>query len=33
MEIEKNDNGIVGYITNNSFLDGTIHRAMRKIVI
>ncbi len=28
--IEKNKTGIVAFITNNSFLDGTIHRQMRK---
>jgi predicted helicase len=28
--IEKNGNGIVAMITNNSFLDGIIHRQMRK---
>jgi hypothetical protein len=28
--IEKNKTGIVAMITNNSFLDGTIHRQMRK---
>ncbi|MFZ1321525.1 MAG: type ISP restriction/modification enzyme [Ignavibacteria bacterium] len=28
--IEKNKNGIVAMITNNSFLDGIIHRQMRK---
>ena len=28
--IEKNKNGIVAMITNNSFLDGRIHRQMRK---
>lgn len=28
--IEKNNSGIVGMITNNSFLDGLIHRQMRK---
>jgi predicted helicase len=28
--IEKNDSGIVAMITNNSFLDGRIHRQMRK---
>ncbi|MFH1162316.1 MAG: type ISP restriction/modification enzyme [Candidatus Jorgensenbacteria bacterium] len=28
--IEKNGNGIVAMITNNSFLDGKIHRQMRK---
>lgn len=28
--IEKNGTGIVGFITNNSFLDGATHRAMRK---
>jgi len=28
--IEKNKNGIVAMITNNSFLDGNIHRQMRK---
>ncbi len=28
--IEKNNSGIVGMITNNSFLDGIIHRQMRK---
>lgn len=28
--IEKNGNGILAYISNNSFLDGVIHRQMRK---
>ncbi len=28
--IEKNVNGILAYISNNSFLDGVIHRQMRK---
>lgn len=28
--IEKNGNGILAYISNNSFLDGLIHRQMRK---
>lgn len=28
--IEKNNSGIMAMITNNSFLDGTIHRQMRK---
>ncbi len=28
--IEKNGTGILAYISNNSFLDGTIHRQMRK---
>ena len=28
--IEKNGNGVVAMITNNSFLDGNIHRQMRK---
>jgi len=27
--IEKNGNGIVGMVTNNSFLDGVVHRKMR----
>lgn len=31
--IEKNGNGIVAMITNNSFLDGGIHRQMRKHLI
>ncbi|MDR0376688.1 MAG: N-6 DNA methylase, partial [Spirochaetaceae bacterium] len=29
-KIEKNGEGVVGIITNNSFLDGLIHRQMRK---
>jgi len=29
-KIEKNKKGIVGYISNNSYLSGTIHRGMRK---
>lgn len=29
-KIEKNGEGIIGIITNNSFLDGLIHRQMRK---
>jgi len=29
-KIEQNGGGIVGYITNNSYLDGVIHRQMRK---
>jgi len=29
-KIEQNDNGIVGIITNNGYLDGIIHREMRK---
>jgi predicted helicase len=28
--IQKNENGILAYISNNSFLDGIIHRQMRK---
>ena len=28
--IEKNGEGVLGFITNNSFLDGLIHRQMRK---
>ena len=28
--IDKNGNGILAYISNNSFIDGTIHRQMRK---
>ncbi len=28
--IEKNQEGVIGYITNNSFLDGVIHRRMRE---
>jgi predicted helicase len=28
--IEKNGQGIVAYISNNSFIDGIIHRQMRK---
>ena len=28
--VEKNGEGIVGFITNNSFLDGIIHREMRR---
>ena len=31
--IEKNGEGIIGMITNNSFLDGVIHRQMRKHLI
>ena len=31
--IEKNKEGILAYITNNSFLDGIIHRNMRKHLI
>lgn len=29
-KIEKNGKGIIGYISNNSYLSGTIHRGMRK---
>lgn len=29
-KIQQNQQGIVGYITNNSYLDGIIHRQMRK---
>jgi Predicted helicase len=29
-KIEQNKQGVVGYITNNSYLDGIIHRQMRK---
>ena len=29
-KIEKNDKGIIGIISNNSYLDGLIHRVMRK---
>jgi hypothetical protein len=32
-KIEQNGKGILGFITNNSYLDGTIHRAMRKKLI
>lgn len=28
--IEKNGEGILAYISNNSFIDGIIHRQMRK---
>lgn len=31
--VEKNGNGIFGFITNNSFLDGLIHRQMRKSLL
>lgn len=31
--IEKNGTGIVGFITNNSYLDGIIHRQMRKSLL
>lgn len=31
--IEKNGSGILAYISNNSFLDGVIHRQMRKSLI
>ncbi|MEX2409777.1 MAG: type ISP restriction/modification enzyme, partial [Candidatus Paceibacterota bacterium] len=31
--IEKNKEGILAYISNNSFLDGLIHRQMRKSII
>jgi len=31
--IEKNGNGILAYISNNSFIDGIIHRQMRKSLI
>ncbi|TAF73076.1 MAG: DNA methyltransferase [Bacteroidetes bacterium] len=31
--IEKNGSGIVAYISNNSFLDGIIHRQMRKYLL
>lgn len=29
-KIDKNESGILGFITNNSYLDGIIHRQMRK---
>ncbi len=32
-KIEQNNNGIVGIITNNGYLDGIIHREMRKKLI
>jgi len=32
-KIEQNEQGIVGYITNNSYLDGVIHRQMRKALL
>jgi len=32
-KIEQNKQGIVGYITNNSYLDGIIHRQMRKSLL
>jgi len=32
-KIEQNKQGVVGYITNNSYLDGIIHRQMRKELI
>ena len=28
--IDKNDEGVLAYISNNSFIDGIIHRQMRK---
>lgn len=31
--VEKNGNGILGFITNNSFLDGRIHRKMRQSLL
>ena len=31
--IEKNGSGILGYISNNSYLDGLIHRQMRKMLL
>ncbi|NND82512.1 MAG: N-6 DNA methylase [Gammaproteobacteria bacterium] len=31
--IEKNETGILAYITNNSFLDGITHRQMRKSIL
>ncbi|MCC5944234.1 MAG: N-6 DNA methylase [Bernardetiaceae bacterium] len=31
--VQKNGEGIVAMITNNSFIDGTIHRQMRKYII
>jgi len=31
--IDKNGSGILAYISNNSFLDGTIHRQMRKSLL
>ncbi len=31
--IEKNDEGILAYISNNSFIDGIIHRQMRKSLL
>jgi predicted helicase len=31
--IEKNGEGILAYITNNSFIDGVIHRQMRKHIL
>jgi len=32
-KIEQNKKGIVGFITNNSYLDGIIHRQMRKVLL
>jgi len=29
-KIDQNGEGVVGFITNNSYLDGVIHRQMRK---
>lgn len=31
--IEKNKEGVLGFITNNSFIDGIIHRQMRKNIV
>ena len=32
-KIEQNGQGVIGFITNNSYLDGIIHRQMRKSLL